>query len=44
MAADAANKKLATPEDIANAILFLASENAMHIHGIALPVDGGSIA
>ena len=43
-AADAANKKLATPEDIANAILFLASENAMHIHGIALPVDGGSIA
>ncbi len=43
-AADAANKQLATTEDIANAILFLASENAKHIHGISLPVDGGSIA
>ena len=37
-------KRGGTPEDIANAILFLASENAKHIHGIALPVDGGSIA
>ena len=43
-ASDAANNKLAMTEDIANAILFLASENASHIHGIALPVDGGSIA
>ena len=43
-ASDAANNKLAMPEDIANAILFLASESASHIHGISLPVDGGSIA
>ena len=43
-ASDAANNKLAMTEDIANAILFLASENASHIHGISLPVDGGSIA
>ena len=43
-ASDAANNKLAMTEDIANAILFLASESASHIHGISLPVDGGSIA
>ena len=43
-ASDAANNELASTEDIANAILFLASDNAKHIHGIALPVDGGSLA
>ena len=40
----AANNKLATAEDIANSIIFLASENASHIHGVALPVDGGALA
>lgn len=29
------------PDDVANAILFLASEEAKFITGIALPVDGG---
>jgi meso-butanediol dehydrogenase / (S,S)-butanediol dehydrogenase / diacetyl reductase len=43
-AQDAANKKLAKAKDIANSILFLCSDNASHIHGVALPVDGGSIA
>ena len=30
-----------TPEDIASAIVFLASEDAIHINGIDLRVDGG---
>jgi meso-butanediol dehydrogenase/(S,S)-butanediol dehydrogenase/diacetyl reductase len=38
------NGRVATPEDIAHAIVFLASPNARHINGIILPVDGGSAA
>lgn len=30
-----------TPEDIAEAVLFLSSDRARFIHGVALPVDGG---
>ena len=30
-----------TPDDIARAVLFLASDDARMIHGITLPVDGG---
>jgi 3-oxoacyl-[acyl-carrier protein] reductase len=33
--------KLAKPEDIANIILFLASDGASHITGSTLKVDGG---
>ncbi len=33
--------ELPTPEDIANAVLFLASDRANFITGIAVPVDGG---
>ncbi|HTU03358.1 MAG TPA: SDR family NAD(P)-dependent oxidoreductase [Candidatus Sulfotelmatobacter sp.] len=33
--------RAATPDDIAKAILFLASEDAAFITGVALPVDGG---
>jgi SDR family mycofactocin-dependent oxidoreductase len=31
-----------TPEDITNAVLFLASDEARYITGVALPVDAGS--
>ncbi|SFF16500.1 NAD(P)-dependent dehydrogenase, short-chain alcohol dehydrogenase family [Sulfitobacter brevis] len=35
---------IATPEDIANAIVFLASQQARYINGHTLPVDGGYLA
>ncbi len=43
-AADAPNRRLASAGEIADAVVFLASERARHIHGIALPVDGGAVA
>ena len=36
--------RIGSPEDIANAILFLASENASFITGQTLTVDGGFIS
>ena len=33
--------QLGRPEDIAEAVLFLSSDRASFIHGIAMPVDGG---
>ncbi len=36
-------KKMGTAWDVANAALFLASEEANFITGVALPVDGGSL-
>lgn len=33
--------RLATTEDVANAVLYLASEEASFINGVALPIDGG---
>lgn len=35
--------RLATPEDIAEGILFMASDRASHITGTTLPVNGGSL-
>lgn len=34
-------KRHGSPEDVANAVLFLASEKAAQITGIVMPVDGG---
>lgn len=36
-------KKIATPEDIAGPVLFLASDLANHITGEILNVNGGSV-
>jgi NAD(P)-dependent dehydrogenase (short-subunit alcohol dehydrogenase family) len=36
--------RLAAAEDVANAALFLASDAAAFINGVALPVDGGTCA
>ena len=33
--------RMSTPEDVANAALYLASDGARFITGIELPVDGG---
>lgn len=35
------DRTLGTPEHIADAVMFLLSSGAAHIHGINLPVDGG---
>lgn len=37
-------RRLIQPEDIANVVLFLASEKAGAVTGITLPVDGGLLA
>ena len=36
--------RMPEPEDAANAALFLASDEARMITGVALPVDGGQMA
>jgi NAD(P)-dependent dehydrogenase (short-subunit alcohol dehydrogenase family) len=36
--------RLAAEADIANAALFLASDEAAFLNGVALPVDGGTTA
>jgi NAD(P)-dependent dehydrogenase (short-subunit alcohol dehydrogenase family) len=36
-------KKMGTAWDVANAVLFLASDEANLITGVALPVDGGAL-
>ena len=34
-------KRLATPEDVAKVVMFLASDDAAYLTGVVLPVDGG---
>jgi len=38
------NGRIATPEEVAALILFLAGDSALHITGTAIPIDGGSSA
>jgi len=43
-AKDSANNRLATAQDIARSAVYLASDDAAHVHGVALAVDGGATA
>ena len=36
--------RIITPEDCANAALYLASDMSANVTGVALPVDGGYVA
>jgi NAD(P)-dependent dehydrogenase (short-subunit alcohol dehydrogenase family) len=36
-------KRLATTEEVANAVVFIASDEASFITGASLPVDGGKL-
>jgi len=44
VASGSPNGRIATPEDIAGLVMFLASDAARHITGTAIPIDGGLMA
>jgi len=44
VASKSPNGRIATPEDIAGLLLFLASDSARHITGTVLSIDGGLMA
>jgi NAD(P)-dependent dehydrogenase (short-subunit alcohol dehydrogenase family) len=37
-------QRIGSPSDVANAVLYLASDRAAQITGIVLPIDGGTTA
>ena len=41
---DARSARMGRPEEVARAVVFLASDEASFITGVALPVDGGGVA
>jgi len=43
-AEDSPNGRIAEPGEVASLVLYLASDAARHITGIALPIDGGATA
>src|SRR5450755_2496706 len=44
LAAQAPAGRVAEPEELAAAIVFLASDDASFVHGVTLAVDGGRVA
>ena len=44
VASESPNGRIATPEDVASLVLFLASDAASHMTGTAIPIDGGLMA
>lgn len=44
LADNSPNGRIATPEDVAGLVMFLASDAASHITGTAIPIDGGRTA
>lgn len=44
VAAGVPSRRFSTPKEIAGVVAFLASDDASHIHGAALTVDGGQYA
>jgi meso-butanediol dehydrogenase / (S,S)-butanediol dehydrogenase / diacetyl reductase len=44
LADNSPNGRIATPEDVAGLVMFLASDAASHITGTAIPCDGGLMA
>ena len=44
VASESPNGRIATPEDIAGLVVFLASDAASHMTGTAIPIDGGLMA
>jgi NAD(P)-dependent dehydrogenase (short-subunit alcohol dehydrogenase family) len=39
-----ADRRAATADEVAGVVAFLASDEAGHIHGVTLPIDGGMLA